>query len=62
MAVSRPSQYIIHRCLDLYLAGKIEWASLHITIIKALVEQNDTMFDERLRAASLAMPPHFLQK
>ena len=57
--ISNPSQHLIHKCLDLYLMGRVEWGLLHMIIIKALAEQYDDLFKARLDAVSMRAPNLF---
>jgi hypothetical protein len=47
---------VIHHCIEHYLMGRVEWASLYVGIIEALVEQNDRLFDQSLSLLS-RLPP-----
>jgi hypothetical protein len=51
-----PAHAIVHQCIEYYLAGRVEWASLQIEIIKKLVELNDDTFGRLLKMTSLQSP------
>lgn len=45
------SANLIMLALREYTAGRIEWASLHITIIEAMAKELDQLVDEKLAVA-----------
>ena len=57
-----PARSIVHRYIDLYLVGRIEWAALHVEIIKALIEQNDKSHKMAMDAISLRPPFYAVTK
>lgn len=42
----RPSRDVVYRALTHYLRGDLDYDLLHLTIIKALMEQNDQQFEQ----------------
>ena len=60
-----PARHILHRCLDTYVMGRIEWAALHVEIIEALVKLSDDQYKRELAlamASKLVNPPQFMAK
>jgi|HubBroStandDraft_1064217.scaffolds.fasta_scaffold02120_8 hypothetical protein len=51
----RPSKAIVQRALMHYLRGEIDYGLLHLTIIKALMDQNDQQH-EHLCTMAMATP------
>lgn len=47
-----PSRNIIHHALESYCAGRIEWASLHFEIIKAIAASADEAHDRYLQVSA----------
>lgn len=56
-----PSRMVVHRCLDHYLAGRVEWGALHLGIIKALAELADKQHEQLMTVVnSRPTPPSLM--
>ncbi len=52
-----PSSDLVYRGVTEYLAGRMDYGALHISIIKALMELADKQFDQTMKMASLMPLP-----
>lgn len=55
-----PAHETVYRGLQGYLAGRIEWGSLYIEIIDALVKQSDDAHGRLLKMSSMQAPSCFI--
>lgn len=52
------STEILHRALDAYLSGRLDYGALHMAIITALVELSDRQFGEIMRLVAIRPEAH----
>lgn len=57
--VTKPSTEIVHRGLVEYLSGRMDYASLHLNIIRALMELSDKKFEQTMEFVKRQPSPMF---
>jgi len=56
----KPSDQIIHECVQFYIMGECDVAGMYIEIIKRLAAISDASIERDLKAAMLKPHPHFI--
>lgn len=52
----KPSHEIVYRCIMEYVVGRMDYAALHLGIIKALMEFSDRQFEQTVEIVSRQSP------
>ena len=60
--ISSNARMVVHRVLEMYLVGHIEWAGLYTEIIERLVELDEKTFEQLMTLTKTQAPALFIMQ